>query len=92
VPDYYRRFIDPPDIAVFKTAPIDADGNFNFGPNTSWRPDLVCRRSVDPPDLQSGILKVHLNLRGEGAKVGVGIEADEGDAGGLHRGKHPTHR
>jgi acyl-CoA hydrolase len=30
-PDYYRRFIDPVDIVVLKTAPMDADGFFNFG-------------------------------------------------------------
>lgn len=43
VPDYYRRFIDPPDIVVFKTAPMDKDGNFNFGPNTLWMRALVER-------------------------------------------------
>ena len=31
IPDYYRRFIDPLDIVVFKTAPMDANGYFNFG-------------------------------------------------------------
>lgn len=36
VPDYYRRFIDPPDIAVIRTAPLDEDGMFNFGPNNAW--------------------------------------------------------
>jgi acyl-CoA hydrolase len=43
VPDYYRRFIDPPDIVVFKTAPMDAQGYFNFGPNTLWMRALVER-------------------------------------------------
>ncbi|MBL9049677.1 MAG: butyryl-CoA:acetate CoA-transferase [Tabrizicola sp.] len=43
VPDYYRRFIDPPDIAVFKTAPMDEKGYFNFGPNTLWMRALVER-------------------------------------------------
>jgi acyl-CoA hydrolase len=46
VPDYYRRFIDPPDIAVFKTAPMDADGFFNFGPNTLWMRAVVERAKV----------------------------------------------
>lgn len=36
VPDYYRRFLDPPDIAVIRTTPIDADGYFNFGPTNAW--------------------------------------------------------
>ncbi|RYI31699.1 MAG: 4-hydroxybutyrate CoA-transferase, partial [Acetobacteraceae bacterium] len=46
VPDYYRRFIDPPDIVVFKTAPMDGDGYFNFGPNTLWMRALVERGKV----------------------------------------------
>ncbi len=46
VPDYYRRFIDPPDIVVFKTAPMDAQGFFNFGPNTLWMRALVERGRV----------------------------------------------
>ena len=46
VPDYYRRFIDPPDIVVFKTAPMDAHGFFNFGPNTLWMRALVERGKV----------------------------------------------
>jgi acyl-CoA hydrolase len=29
-PDYYRRFIDPPELAVIKTCPMDEHGYFNF--------------------------------------------------------------
>ena len=29
-PDYYRRFVEPSDIAVIKTCPVDKDGNFNY--------------------------------------------------------------
>jgi acyl-CoA hydrolase len=36
VPDYYRRFIDPPDIAVIRTTPVDEAGYFNFGPTNAW--------------------------------------------------------
>ena len=46
VPDYYRRFIDPVDIAVFKTAPMDANGFFNFGPSNLWMRALVERAKV----------------------------------------------
>jgi acyl-CoA hydrolase len=46
VPDYYRRFIEPPDIVVFKTAPMDEKGYFNFGPNTLWMRALVERGKV----------------------------------------------
>lgn len=36
VPDYYRRFLEPPDIAVIRTAPMDEHGVFNFGPTNAW--------------------------------------------------------
>ncbi len=46
IPDYYRRFIDPVDIAVFKTAPMDANGFFNFGPSNLWMRALVERAKL----------------------------------------------
>jgi acyl-CoA hydrolase len=46
VSDYYRRFIDPPDILVVKTTPMDADGWFNFGPVTVWMRTLVERGKI----------------------------------------------
>jgi acyl-CoA hydrolase len=46
VPDYYRRFIDPPDIAIIKTAPMDAEGFFNFGPSVLWLRAVVERARV----------------------------------------------
>lgn len=41
VPDYYRRFIDPVDIVVLKTCPLDEDGYFNFGPTNVWMRALI---------------------------------------------------
>ena len=35
-PDYYRRFIEPVDVACIKTAPMDADGWFNLGCSTTY--------------------------------------------------------
>ncbi len=35
ISDYYRRFIDPPDIMVIKTCPIDATGTSTSVPRTS---------------------------------------------------------
>lgn len=34
-PDYYRRFVEV-DVAVLKTAPMDAHGFFNFGPSVTY--------------------------------------------------------
>ena len=36
VPDYYRRFLDPVDVAILKTCPMDEGGYFNFGPTNMW--------------------------------------------------------
>ena len=36
LPDYYRRFIERPDVAVIKTCPMDEQGYFNFGPTSLW--------------------------------------------------------
>jgi acyl-CoA hydrolase/enoyl-CoA hydratase/carnithine racemase len=43
VPDYYRRFIDPVDIAVIRTCPIDRDGYFNFGVANLWHRAVIER-------------------------------------------------
>lgn len=36
IPDYYRRFLTPVDIAILRVAPRDANGFFNFGPLNIW--------------------------------------------------------
>jgi acyl-CoA hydrolase len=47
VPDYYRRFIPPIDIAVIKTRPLDEHGNFNFGPTHVWLRSIVeCAKTL----------------------------------------------
>ena len=46
VPDYYRRFLDPVDIAIFKTCPMDDGGYFNFGPTNVWQRAVVERAKV----------------------------------------------
>ncbi|WP_198374688.1 acetyl-CoA hydrolase/transferase family protein [Neoroseomonas rubea] len=43
IPDYYRRFIDPIDIAILKTRPADANGFFNFGNANLWHRAVVER-------------------------------------------------
>ncbi len=43
VPDYYRRFIDPVDIVIVKTCPMDAKGYFNFGAASFWHRAVIER-------------------------------------------------
>lgn len=41
VPDYYRRFLPPPEIVVLKTRPRDENGFYSFGPTHVWHRALV---------------------------------------------------
>jgi acyl-CoA hydrolase len=55
VPDYYRRFIDPPDIVILKTCPADADGFFNFSGANFWHRALVERARVVIVEVSRGL-------------------------------------
>lgn len=46
IPDYYRRFIDPVDIVIVKTRPMDSQGNFNLGLANLWHRAIVERALV----------------------------------------------
>ena len=46
VPDYYRRFLDPVDIAILKTCPMDDGGYFNFGPTNLWQRAIIERAKL----------------------------------------------
>jgi acyl-CoA hydrolase len=46
VPDYYRRFIDPVDIAIIKCRPMDENGNFNLSATNLWHRAIVERAKV----------------------------------------------
>jgi acyl-CoA hydrolase len=46
IPDYYRRFNDPIDVAILKACPMDAEGNFNFGGSNLWHRAVVERARV----------------------------------------------
>jgi acyl-CoA hydrolase len=46
VPDYYRRFLDPVDMVILKTCPMDDGGYFNFGPANLWQRTVVERAKL----------------------------------------------
>lgn len=46
VPDYYRRFLDPVDISIVKTCPMDEGGYFNFGPTNMWQRAVIERSKM----------------------------------------------
>ncbi len=43
LPRYYRDSQDPLDIAVFQAAPMDENGNFNFGPSASHMKEVCAK-------------------------------------------------
>jgi acyl-CoA hydrolase len=45
-PDYYRRFIDPPDVVAIKTCPMDEHGYFNFSASVTYAKALTERARV----------------------------------------------
>ncbi len=59
IPDYYRRFIDPPEIMVIKTCPMDADGNFNLSAANLWMRAVASRAKIVIVEVNSRLPYVH---------------------------------
>ncbi len=59
IPDYYRRFIDPVDIVVLKTRPMDEHGWFNFGLTSVWHRAIVERARTVIVETHTGLPHVH---------------------------------
>ena len=59
IPDYYRRFIDPPEIMVIKTRPVDPDGFFNFGAANLWHGAVAERAKLVIVETDPALPYVH---------------------------------
>ena len=59
IPDYYRRFIDPVDILIVKTAPIDADGYFNLGAANLWHRAILERARLVIVETSTAVMQAH---------------------------------
>ncbi len=59
IPDYYRRFIDPVDIMVVKTCPVDANGYFNFSAANLWHGAVASRAKVVVVEVEPSLPYVH---------------------------------
>lgn len=55
IPDYYRRFIDPVDMLILKTRPIDENGYFNFGPGNLWHRAIAERAKCVVVEVTEGM-------------------------------------
>ena len=59
MPDYYRRFIAPVDIAVIRTRPMDENGYFNFSLANLWQRAVVERARMVIVEVTDALPHVH---------------------------------
>ena len=59
IPDYYRRFIEPPDIVVLKTREVDANGFFNLSASNLWHRAITSRAKLVVVEVSEGLPYVH---------------------------------
>ena len=55
IPDYYRRFIEPPDIVVLKTRDVDAQGFFNLSVSNLWHRAITSRAKIVVAEVSEGM-------------------------------------
>ena len=80
IPDYYRRFIDPPDVAVFKTCPLDDKGFFNLSAANLWNRAIAERARTVIVEVSEGLPYVHGVDNGlHVSEVDYVIEGDPGE-------------
>ena len=59
ISDYYRRFIDPPDILVLKTREVDANGFFNLSVSNLWHRAIASRAKIVVVEVSEGLPYVY---------------------------------
>jgi acyl-CoA hydrolase len=59
VPDYYRRFLDPVDIVILKTCPMDENGFFNFSATNVWHRAVIERAKMVIVEVSQGLPYVY---------------------------------
>jgi acyl-CoA hydrolase len=67
IPDYYRRYIDPVDIVILKTCPMDENGFFNLSAANLWHRTIVERAKTVIIEVTMGLPYVY------GEKTGVHV-------------------
>ena len=59
IPDYYRRYIEPPEIMVIKTCSVDADGYFNLSTANLWHRAVASRAKIVIVETDPALPYVH---------------------------------
>ena len=67
ISDYYRRFIDPVDIVILKTCPMDQNGYFNFSAANLWHGAVIERAKMVIVETTRGLPYVY------GERTGVHV-------------------
>ena len=81
IPDYYRRFIDPVDIVILKTCPMDADGFFNLSAANLWHRAIIERARTIIVEVTRGLPYVYGEQTGvHVSEVDYVIEGDDAPA------------
>jgi acyl-CoA hydrolase len=84
IPDYYRRFIDPVDIVILKTCPMDQNGYFNFSAATLWHGAVIERARMVIVETTRGLPYVYGERTGvHVSDVDYIIEGDDAPAAEL---------
>ena len=55
IPDYYRRFIPPVDVVIFKTCRMDENGYFNFSAANLWHRAVIERAKIVIVEVTDGL-------------------------------------
>ena len=64
IPDYYRRFMAPVDVVVFKTCRMDENGYFNFSAANLWHRAIAERAKVVIVEVTDGLPYVYGEANG----------------------------
>jgi acyl-CoA hydrolase len=84
IPDYYRRFIDPVDVVILKTCPIDEGGYFNLSAANLWHRAIVERARMVIIETTRGLPYVYGEQTGvHVSEVDYVIEGDDAPAAEL---------
>ncbi len=59
VPDYYRRFLEPVDMVVLKTCPMDENGYFNFSAANLWHRAVIESAKIVAVEVTGGLPYVY---------------------------------
>jgi len=79
ISDYYRRFIEPPDMVVLKTCDADANGYFNLSISNLWNRSIAARAKIVIVEVSAGLPYLYGADNGlHSSEVDYVIEGDPG--------------